>query len=64
MVAGGLIQMLTPQPKDDAESRTKYLGAPKNTVAIGTYIPILFGKHRAYGQFLSFELFTKVVRVG
>jgi predicted phage tail protein len=64
LVAGGLIQMLTPQPKDTAESRSKYLGAPKNTVAIGTYIPILYGKHRAYGQFLSFEVFSKIVKVG
>lgn len=64
LVAGGLIQMLTPQPKDTAEQRSKYLGSPKNTVAIGTYIPILYGKHRAYGHFLSFEVFSKVVGTG
>ena len=64
LIAGGLIAMLTPQPKDTQESRTKYLGTPKNTVAIGTYIPILYGRHRAYGHYLSFEIFSKVVKVG
>lgn len=64
LIAGGLIQMLTPQPKDTTEQRTKYLGTPKNTVAIGTYIPILYGRHRAYGHYLSFEIFSKIVKVG
>ncbi len=55
---GGLSQLLAPQPEDDKSTQTKsqYLGAPKNTVAIGTRIPILYGEFRVYGQFLSFDI--------
>jgi predicted phage tail protein len=54
---GGLTSLLAPQPESDTEQkRSQYLGAPKNTVAIGTRIPILYGEHRAFGHFLSFDI--------
>lgn len=55
-VAGGLVQILAPKPKE--EEKSKYLGAPKNTVAIGTRIPVLYGRYRVYGHYLSFEIFS------
>lgn len=58
MFFGGLAQLLAPQPEDDKEDKkkTQYLGAPKNTVKIGTRIPILFGTHQVYGHYLSFDI--------
>lgn len=55
---GGLTQLLSPQPESDKNDQTKsqYLGTPKNTVAIGTRIPILYGTDRVYGQFLAFDI--------
>lgn len=55
---GGLTALLAPQPEADASDskRSHYLGAPKNTVAIGTRIPILYGRYRCYGHFLSFDI--------
>lgn len=62
MVLGGVLQMLMPQPtiKDsNGQDRSNYLPANKNTVAIGTPIPLLIGKRRVYGQFLSFDIDAK-----
>lgn len=59
MILGGLSQMLSPQPEADKSSdvsRTRYLGTPKNTVQIGTRIPILYGEDRVYGHYLSFDI--------
>ncbi len=57
LIAGGLTQVLSPTPSsDDKEKKSRYLGAPKNTVDIGTRIPILFGEHQVYGHFLSFDI--------
>lgn len=55
---GGLAQLLAPQPENDKDEQQKsrYLGAPKNTVKIGTRIPILYGEHQAYGHYLSFDI--------
>lgn len=57
-ILGGVTQLLSPSPEADSDEQTKskYLGAPKNTVQIGTRIPILYGRHRVYGHFLSFDL--------
>lgn len=58
MVLGGILQLLMPQPsisKDDTP-RSNYLPANKNTVAIGTPIPLLVGRRRVYGHFLSFDI--------
>lgn len=62
MMAGGIIGMLSPAPKLDNDSggesltASKYLGAPKNTVAVGTRIPIGYGLFRVYGHYISFDI--------
>ena len=69
MIAGGIVQMLSPSPKMDTGNfnsdmnpeASKYLGAPNNTVKIGTRIPFGYGRHRVYGHFLSFNIDTKNV---
>lgn len=56
-VLGGVAQLLAPTPTQDTSTdQSRYLGSPKNTVAIGTRIPILYGRDRVYGQFLSFDI--------
>lgn len=62
MVLGGLIQLLAPTPeleKGTSERKSEYLGAPKNTVRIGTPIPLIYGRRKAYGHFLSFDIDAK-----
>lgn len=61
MLVGGIISLLAPQPKLDNDmvsdpSASKYLGAPKNTVAVGTRIPIGYGLFRVYGHYISFNI--------
>ena len=58
MLLGGLSQMLAPTPEDDKDSdlKNRYLGTPKNTVAVGTRIPILYGRSRVYGHYLAFDV--------
>lgn len=66
LLLGGLLEVLSPAPKLDFGGigyerqgdppPSKYLGAPKNTVAIGTRIPILVGEHIAYGHYISFDV--------
>ena len=62
LIAGGLLELISPAPQMDSSpaaldvEASKYLGANQNTVKIGTRIPILYGKHRMYGHFLSFNV--------
>lgn len=56
MVLGGIMQFLAPTPKTDKENKSRYLGSPKNTTAIGTRIPIIYGEDRVGGQYLSFDI--------
>lgn len=63
LVLGGLLEMLSPQPKADKfgnsdadPEASKYLGANANTVKIGTRIPILYGEHQAFGHYISFDV--------
>lgn len=59
MVLGGILQMFnTPKRdnKDSVEKKSHYLGAPKNTVAIGTRIPVLCGEDKIGGHYLSFQI--------
>jgi len=65
LVLGGLLEMISPTPKIDKGGFTqsgtdpeasKYLGANQNTVKIGTRIPLLYGKHIAYGHYVSFDV--------
>lgn len=63
MVAGGLLELLSPSPKlnldfnmtSDSE-RSRYLGAPKNTTKIGTPITIGWGTFKVYGHYLSYNI--------
>lgn len=63
---GGLAQLLSPQPEEDQgdNRKSRYLGAPKNTVGIGTRIPILYGTHKVYGHWLAFDVDAKDVKAG
>lgn len=56
---GGIASFLAPTPQTDRGERSKYLGAPRNTATVGTPIPILYGKHRVYGHYLSFDINAK-----
>lgn len=59
MVIGGILQMFnTPKRdnKDSPEKKSHYLGSPKNTVEIGTRIPILCGEDKIGGHYLSFQI--------
>lgn len=62
-VLGGLLELLNPTPKIDLTGNSqsdpeasKYLGANQNTVKIGTRIPLLYGRYRVYGHYLSFDV--------
>ena len=59
MVMGGIMQLMMPQPPkvtNEADSKSNYLAANKNTVAIGTPIPLLLGRHKVFGHLLSFNV--------
>ena len=58
MLLGGLSQLLSPQPEadKDANIRNQYLGTPRNTVQIGTRIPIIYGEDRWGGHYISFDI--------
>lgn len=62
LILGGIMEMISPAPKMDLQpleqnpEPSKYLGTPKNTVAIGTRIPMIYGEHLAYGHYLSFDV--------
>lgn len=67
MVLGGVLQLLMPQPKIDNGTNvdnSKYLGAPGNTVRIGTRRPIGFGTYRVYGHFLSYNVSSEEFSYG
>lgn len=61
MILSGVIAIIAPTPKADQSdsNASRYLGAPRNTVAIGTRIPILYGMFRVYGHYLSFEILAQ-----
>ncbi|MBJ9265226.1 tail assembly protein [Citrobacter braakii] len=59
LIAGGVIQMLSPQPaglasKQDADNRASYaFGGVTNTAAQGYPVPLLYGKRRIGGAIIS-----------
>ena len=65
LVLGGLLEIISPAPQIDTLPDTqdpeasKYLGATQNTVKIGTRIPLLYGRHEAFGHYLSFNVDAK-----
>lgn len=63
---GGVMQLLSPSPEmdtgvGDRDDGSDILGAPKNTVKLGTRIPILYGERRVYGHYISFNIDAKEV---
>lgn len=67
MVLGGVMQLIAPAPKRDQATgdpeASKYLGAPGNTTASGTRVPMLYGRDMVYGHYLSFNISAKDVAV-
>lgn len=67
LVVGGLLSFLLPTPNRDTASgdpeASKYLGSPRNTTQIATRIPVLYGRDRVYGHFLSFDIDSKDIAV-
>lgn len=60
LMAGGIMQMMTPQPQLGAENaeqeRSKYLASNQNTLKIGTTISLLYGRRRVYPHILSLNI--------
>lgn len=65
MMAGGIFQMLSPQPggiamKDQGENKPSYaFGAPTNTVSQGYPVPIGYGKRRIGGAIISAGIYVE-----
>ncbi|KNA28010.1 tail protein [Pantoea ananatis] len=65
MFLGGVVQMLTPQPKynvgasSSTDNKPNYaFGAPVNTVAMGYPVPVLYGQREIGGAIISAGSFT------
>lgn len=64
MALGGVVQMLTPQPKinigsSSADNKPNYaFGAPVNTIAMGYPIPVLYGEREVGGAVISAGIFS------
>lgn len=60
MILGGVLQLIRQPTRDNpnssATNRSHYLGVPENTVAIGTRIPILYGRRKVGLHLLSVNL--------
>jgi len=65
MMAGGVIQMLSPQPsglasKQDADNRASYaFGGVTNTAAQGYPVPLLYGRRRIGGAIISAGIYVE-----
>jgi len=65
MIAGGVVQMLSPQPtglasKQDADNRASYaFGGVTNTAAQGYPVPLLYGKRRIGGAIISAGIYVE-----
>ncbi|WP_324029546.1 tail assembly protein [Pantoea sp. JZ2] len=65
MTLGGVVQMLTPQPKfnvgasSSTDNKPNYaFGSPVNTVAMGYPVPVLYGEREIGGAVISAGSFT------
>ena len=59
LVLGGMLQLMMKQPSkalNENDPRSNYMPANKNTVAVGTTIPLLFGRRKVYGHIISFNV--------
>lgn len=65
MIAGGVIQMLSPQPaglasKQGADNRASYaFGGVTNTAAQGYPVPLLYGRRRIGGAIISAGIYVE-----
>ncbi|EPJ9454251.1 tail assembly protein [Pluralibacter gergoviae] len=65
MMAGGIMQMLSPQPagiasKQDAENKASYaFGGATNTTAQGNPVPLAYGKRRIGGAIISAGIYVE-----
>ena len=65
MMAGGIVQMLSPQPtglasKQDADNRASYaFGGVTNTAAQGYPVPLLYGRRRIGGAIISAGIYVE-----
>lgn len=62
LLLNGVMNLISPAPKttsnpSDPEA-SKYLGVPGNTVALGTYIPVGYGKYKVSGHYVSYNIST------
>ena len=68
MMAGGVIQMLTPQPKglamaQDADNKPSYaFGGPINSTAAGGIVGVLYGRREVGGNIISAGIAVNEVR--
>ena len=64
MALGGVVQMLTPQPKvnigsSSSDNKPNYaFGAPVNTIAMGYPVPVLYGEREVGGAVISAGIFS------
>ncbi|RWT54661.1 tail assembly protein [Enterobacter cloacae] len=65
MIAGGVIQMLSPQPtglasKQSADNKASYaFGGVTNTAELGYPVPLLYGKRRIGGAIISAGIYVE-----
>lgn len=59
LVLGGLLASMNRAPKADpisGDKRSRFISGSKNTVDAGTPIPLIYGKMKAGGHYLSFDI--------
>ena len=59
MVLGGLIASMNRAPKADpisGDKRSRFISGSKNTVDAGTPIPLIYGRMKVGGHYLSFDI--------
>jgi predicted phage tail protein len=58
MILGGILMMLAPTPKSsgDGSKQSLYIPSNQNTTKIGTRIPLIYGRVRRFGHYLSFNV--------
>ena len=64
LAVGGLIQLISPQPKlnnpessvTESPEASRYLGGAKNTTDSGTRIPIGYGREKLAGHYIHFDI--------
>lgn len=68
LALGGALELLSPAPQMDLSGNinndptaSQYFGGDQNTVKIGTRIPLVYGRHKVYGHYLSFNITSSLV---